>query len=607
MGVISALVSPVLMAVAVGTGFPILREDLHTRDPYVVTDREAGRYLLFTTYYVEPGTGGDYFGMTGRGVQMYESPDLEHWSEPVNVLEIPPDIDSTAIWAPEVHEYKGRWYIFTTVNYSNGRRGTWTFVADDVRGPYRVMKRKSITPEGWCSLDGTLWVEDGRPYMVFCHEWVDVGDGEVCLVPLTDDLSEAAGEVTTLFRQSDAPGGMEKVRITDGPFLRRGRDGTLRMIWSTVLKDGNYCVFKVTSESGSLKGPWRNHELLFAENGGHAMIFEDLEGNERITLHTLGTWDERAVYIRLDDDWNANAEDIVRNRRGRGYVFAYFSDHEANGLSGEKAGMHLAWSRDGLEWTALNGDEPILVPEVGPDRLLRDPSISRSDQGVFHMVWTTGWTGRELGHAKSMDLIHWSAQEALPLAPDGANNVWAPEVDFNFDEGVFYLYWASTVMGKYGDTHRIYRTTTWNFTEFSPTELWFEPGFSCIDADVLKDPVRDDWMMFVKNETEEPVEKDIRMVRTKRLADGFDPAGLSKPLTPHWSEGPTAFWAGDDLIVYYDLYGEGRYGAMRSRDHGETWEDITSQVRLPPGIRHGTVFAVPDNILKNLINSTKAR
>lgn len=595
---------------AVDLAYPVAREDLHTRDPYIVVDREEGKYLLFTTYYVEPGTGGDYFGMTGRGVQLYESPDLEHWSEPKPVLEIPGDVDSTAIWAPEVHEYGGKWYVFATVNYSDGKRGTWTFVSDDVRGPYRVMKRKSITPEGWRSLDGTLWVEDGRPYMVFCHEWVDVGDGEVCAVPLSGDLSEAAGEVTTLFRQSDAPDGLDKVRITDGPFLRRKKNGELWMIWSTVLKDGNYSVYKVKSESGTLAGPWKNHELLFGENGGHAMIFEDLEGRLRITLHTLDTWDERAAYILMDEDWNADPGSVADNRRRGGYVFSYFSDRVSGGRAGEAAGLHLAWSYNGLDWFPLNGDRPVLAPEAGAGGLMRDPSIARSDQNVFHMVWSTGWSGREIGHAKSIDLVHWSAQETLDVMgfEPSAKNAWAPEVTFDRDEGCFYVYWASMVSDSpVADVgamdHRIYAATTWDFSELSPSRLWFDPGFSCIDAAAVKDAKEGDWILFVKNESAQPLCKDIRMVRAKSLKEGFDPANLSGPITPSWTEGPTAFWVGDDLYLFFDRYAEGRYGALKSRDRGRSWEDITDLVSFPPNARHGTVFPVTDSVLKGLFDA----
>ena len=289
-------------AVPLPTEFPISRGDLQTRDPFVVVDRANGRYCLFRTYYVEPGDpAGDYFGMTGRGVQVSESTDLEHWSEAKPVLEIPEEFDCKAVWAPEVHSYKGKWYIFTTLNYRTEGRGTWTFVSDDLRGPYRPMAKRSVTPVDWWCLDGTLWVEDGKPYMVFCHEWQQIVDGEMCYVPLTDDLSAADGEPVTIFKASDGPHVRPDCLVTDGPFLERTADGGLEMIWSSHLDTGAYCVFKVRSESGKLAGPWKRHETIFDADGGHAMLFTDLQGRRRIALHSPnkpGT--ERPFFLPYD-------------------------------------------------------------------------------------------------------------------------------------------------------------------------------------------------------------------------------------------------------------------------------------------------------------------
>jgi hypothetical protein len=284
------------------TEFPVARADLQTRDPFVVTNSVNGRYCLFRTYYVKPGDpAGDGFGMTGRGVQMSESVDLEHWSEARPVLEIPEKLSCKAVWAPEVHRYKGKWYIFATLNYKTGGRGTWTFVSNDLRGPYRPLAERSVTPTDWLSLDATLWVEDGKPYMVFCHEWLQVKAGEVCCMPLTDDLSAAAGEPVTLFKASHGAHVNPDCMVTDGPFLEKTPDGGLAMLWSSILDNEAYCVFRAVSQSGKLAGPWKRHDLIVDSDGGHAMLFTDLQGKRRIALHTPnapGT--ERPVFLPFD-------------------------------------------------------------------------------------------------------------------------------------------------------------------------------------------------------------------------------------------------------------------------------------------------------------------
>ena len=88
------------------------------------------------------------------------------------------------------------------------------------------------------------------------------------------------------------------------------------------------------------------------------------------------------------------------------YLFSYFKGNGEDGL-------HLAHSTDGIHWTALNRDRSFLTPTVDKDRLMRDPSIVRGPDGVFHMVWTTGWHDQGIGVAHSKDLIEWSEQKRV--------------------------------------------------------------------------------------------------------------------------------------------------------------------------------------------------
>jgi hypothetical protein len=137
------------------------------------------------------------------------------------------------------------------------------------------------------ALDGTLHVEpDGTPWLVFCHEWVQVGDGTVEAVPLKRDLSDTAGAPVTLFRASVAPNVRPDMRVTDGPFLYRSpKSGALFMIWSTFLTGSDYCVLVAKSETGGILGPWRGHTPLYTKHGGHGMLFKTFEGELTLSLH----------------------------------------------------------------------------------------------------------------------------------------------------------------------------------------------------------------------------------------------------------------------------------------------------------------------------------
>lgn len=90
------------------------------------------------------------------------------------------------------------------------------------------------------------------------------------------------------------------------------------------------------------------------------------------------------------------------------YLFSYFKGNGEDGL-------HLAYSRDGMNFTALNNDKSFLTPEVGVSKLMRDPCTIQTDDGTFHMVWTAGWTEKGIGYASSKDLVTWTGQKDLPL------------------------------------------------------------------------------------------------------------------------------------------------------------------------------------------------
>lgn len=282
-------------------------------------------------------------------------------------------------------------------------------------------------------------------------------------------------------------------------------------------------------------------------------------------------------------------------------LFSYFVKNGEDGL-------HFAASTDGLTFTPLGGGRSYLTPRVGNSKLMRDPCLLRGPDGTFHLVWTDSWEGQTIGYASSPDLIHWSEQRALPVMAHepGARNCWAPEIAYDETRGEFVIFWATTITGKFPETlsteekgynHRIYATTTKDFATFTPTRLFYEPGFNVIDATLLR--VAGKVRLIVKDETRTPPKKNLRIASAATVAGPF--TDLSAPFTPPglWVEGPTAIQLGENTVVYYDCYRDKHYGAMRSRDL-KTWEDITAQIHFPAGTRHGTVVAVPVELVAHL-------
>lgn len=282
------------------------------------------------------------------------------------------------------------------------------------------------------------------------------------------------------------------------------------------------------------------------------------------------------------------------------YLFSYFN--------GNGDGLHLAYSEDGKEWRALGNDSIYLKPEIGKDKLMRDPSIVQDEEGVFHMVWTTGWWDQGIGYASSPDLKNWSAQQNIPVMEkfEGTKNAWAPELFYDKKDKIFYIFWASTIPGAFpevptsesekGLNHRMYYVTTKDFKSFSDTRLYFEPGFSVIDCAILEKGGR--YYMFLKNENSNPPEKNIRLTLNDKPFDF--PVEVSAPITgKYWAEGPAPLLVGDSVYVYFDKYTEKKYGAVRSADL-KNWEDVSDQVTFPKGIRHGTAFEVSRKIIEGL-------
>ena len=282
----------------------------------------------------------------------------------------------------------------------------------------------------------------------------------------------------------------------------------------------------------------------------------------------------------------------VSQSNGNVYLFSYFKDNGQDGL-------HLAYSYDGLKWTALKNDSSFLKPAVASDKLMRDPCIIRGADGRFHMVWTVSWNDGGIGYANSADLVTWSKQQFIPVMKEepGARNCWAPEVFYDTNSKEYMIYWATTIPGRFaaGDTagddkynHRLYYTTTKDFRNFSKTKSLYDEGFNVIDATIQKNG--SGYMMFLKDETKEPPQKNIRVATSEKLAGGYSKP--SQPITGnYWAEGPTVLRMGDKWLVYFDKYMLHQYGVIESTDL-KTWTDLSDKLSMPEGIRHGTVFTV---------------
>lgn len=257
------------------------REEIRIRDPFILTDTENQCYYMYGTTALEP-----HCLKAKNTFSVYRSKDLEHFEEPKIIF------DGSKVnfwadrdfWAPEVYRHNGKYYLFGSCKADGKCRATHIFVCDTPDGEFVPLTEKPITPEGWECLDGTFWVEDGIPYIIFSHEWKQVIDGEIWAMPLSEDLKHTIGDPFMLFRASENPNvspSASGAYITDGPFMYT-ENGRLCMVWSSLYQ-GRYLV--LGAESDSLKGKWIHSGSRFDFDGGHAMLFQRLDGVRMISLH----------------------------------------------------------------------------------------------------------------------------------------------------------------------------------------------------------------------------------------------------------------------------------------------------------------------------------
>lgn len=275
----------------------IKREDINIRDPFVLVDND--------TYYLYGSRGETVWGIAD-GFDVYVSKDLKNFEGPYEVFHKPDGFWADRhYWAPEIHKYNGDYYMFASFKAENKCRGTQILKAQSPLGPFKVYSDGVVTPRDWECLDGTLYIDkNDTPYIVFCHEWTQVIDGEVCYMELSKDLKMTLGEPKIMFKGSSPSWTLknEKQYVTDGPFLYSTIEGDLLLIWSGFSKNG-YVQAIARSDNGDITGNWsQDRELLFPDNGGHGMIFKDLFGNLMLTLHTPNKNPlERPTFIPIKD------------------------------------------------------------------------------------------------------------------------------------------------------------------------------------------------------------------------------------------------------------------------------------------------------------------
>lgn len=248
---------------------------INIRDPYLLV--YGGKYYLYGT------CGKNAWGGKAEGFDVFVSSDMMNFTQK-RIFSPSPDFWSDEnFWSPEVHVIDGKFYLFASFFSKKCGRKSQILVCDTPDGTYTPLG-SPLTPDGWECLDATFFEEHGACYTVFCHEWMQCHDGEMCFMRLDRDLRPVS-EPKLLFRASEAPwvkGFGNGDYVTDGPFLWRLNSGKLLMLWSS---NGHKGYAMGMSVADRIEGPWTHlSEPLIENDGGHGMIFRD-RGKLFVTYH----------------------------------------------------------------------------------------------------------------------------------------------------------------------------------------------------------------------------------------------------------------------------------------------------------------------------------
>lgn len=302
-----------------------------------------------------------------------------------------------------------------------------------------------------------------------------------------------------------------------------------------------------------------------------------------------------------------------------GYLYAYFRWLKPGK---DLQQIYFALSRDGLHYSALNGNEPVLESVMGT-KAVRDPHIIRSRaDGQFYILATdldtreNRWNDYIMNGSKyiavwqSPDLIHWEKQKMVNLVDDSIGCVWAPKVCYDEQQKDYVVFFSGSEAGTknlkifYCRTRDFYTYTKpqvlMDKKENVKKEKYWRFGFapkwiSFIDSTTV--PVGDHFYRFTKNETL----KVIQCEKSDRLLDGYTLV-QSAVAGERGVEGPCVYklFDQDKWVLLADGHrgpnsGVGYFpltASTQELEQGNFTRLSADKFSLPQGCKHGSVIPV---------------
>ncbi|MFZ4262414.1 glycoside hydrolase family 43 protein [Sphingobacterium sp. HJSM2_6] len=259
------------------------------------------------------GTYYAYGTSNPNGIDVYTSDDLMNWKEPKQKMALKKgDVwGEKWFWAPEVHYYQGKFYMF----YS-AEEHICVAVADHPLGPFTQDIKKPMIANEKC-IDNSLYVDNGKPYMLYDR----FNDGlNVWIAELEPDLlSIKEGTEKPCIHVSQK---WEEVwpRVNEGPFIIKHKKKYFMTYSGNSYESPFYGIGYATADQ--ITGPWtkyaHNPILQKPKNlvgVGHSATFKDKEGNWRVVFHAHHSQTKihpRIMYISTITFKKINNEEVMQ-------------------------------------------------------------------------------------------------------------------------------------------------------------------------------------------------------------------------------------------------------------------------------------------------------
>lgn len=341
---------------------------------------------------------------------------------------------------------------------------------------------------------------------------------------------------------------------------------------------------------------WKSDAVNYLTNNG-AILKRPKSGEGKLKITLIATVSKGAISKTKNFDVY-----LAENDGYNGYLFVYFT-----GNFKSQEAIHFALSSDGLTYTALNNNEPVINSEnISKTGGIRDPHILRGEDGNFYMVATdmvsaNGWSSNSgIVLLKSGDLINWTSSnidipEAYPESFGQANRVWAPETIYDFSTGKNIIYFSiNNEEGTPDKLYYAYADTSFIGFENEP-QMFFSQERAVIDANIIKKD--SEYHLFYKTEGSGKGIKKATSANITGPYKVFDPY-LQPNKNPVEGECVFRFINSDTYCLIYDVYTRGYYEFTESTDL-ENFK-VLNGVTMDFAPRHGTIIPITEEEMNRL-------